>query len=509
MQLLAGRPMRSCAWVFVAALALAFAACGGGSGGGDRPDAGTAPPPPPPDDDASAPEDAATPPPPPTRRDAGPGLVSHEYTPAGCGYTVRTPMVQEASMGGDATGESPTPDHVHVSYASTPSSSFAVNWRTEVATTVTRVLYGTTRAEVESAEGATATVREQLGHTLVFDSLLDTAPPTRIHEAHVCGLEAQTPYFYKVGGPGAWSAVHEVATAPVRGATVPFRFAVTGDSRDEMHVWAEVQAAVASHGVDFQLFTGDAVVVGAVQPQWDAWFEATSGEARAADVLAEIPFMPANGNHDSLAVGFLAQFALPQHEYEGERGDGEESYSFDYGNAHVVVLNDFSSDMARTAMEAGAWLREDLRAVDRAVTPWVFVVHHHATYSCSTVHGSNFELREAWQPIFDEHGVDVVFAGHDHTYERSLPIRGFRPGTREGVIVERGADGAPVAGNGTVYVVSGGAGAELYGAGDGCDHTYVTESVRNYVIVEVEGRTLRHTAYRLDGSVLDRFEHTK
>ena len=53
------------------------------------------------------------------------------------------------------------------------------------------------------------------------------------------------------------------------------------------------------------------------------------------------------------------------------------------------------------------------------------------------------------------------------------------------------------------------AGASLYGSSTACFHTLKAESVNNYLIVEVDGRRLRVTAYRLDGSVLDQFTYSK
>jgi hypothetical protein len=217
--------------------------------------------------------------------------------------------------------------------------------------------------------------------------------------------------------------------------------------------------------------------------------------------------MPANGNHDGLAINYVLQFALPQDETAGERAQGEEWYSFDYGNAHFVVLNDSAGN---TLVEGAQrdWLRQDLMAVDRARTPWVFSVHHKPPYSCSTNHGSDIPLRNAWQPLYDEFEVDVVFNGHDHDYERSRPIRGIRDGSTDGIVAESGTNGIPVDQSGTVYIVAAGAGAPLYGV-DTCYHTHVTESTRNYVLVDIDDKTFHYTAYRLDGTVLDEFEYTK
>lgn len=469
-------------WVALASALLA--ACGGGGEGGCS--------------DAGGAEDAGT----------APAPRSLSYTPDGCGYEVRTPEVAEAVRGGDAIGADPAPRFVHTSFAGPTSSSFAVSWRTGLDTTVTRVLYGTDADAVGAADGADegSGVREAVGHAVLFDPF--GAEPVRLHEAHVCGLEPGTDYYYKVGAPGAWSDVFDVATAPERGSTAPFRFVVAGDSRNDAATWAAVARAIGESGADFQMFTGDAVALGIHQRDWDAWFGASAGGVPVADTLARVPLMPANGNHDALAVNYVIQFALPQDESAGEQAQGEQWYSFDYGNAHFVVLDSNAGDDVIAGAQAD-WLEADLAAVDREVTPWVFAFHHHPPYSCSTRHGSDRVVREAWQPIYDRHRVDFVFTGHDHLYERGKPIRGFQAGSKAGALAEATAEGLPVDGSGTVYVVTGGAGAPLYGADDSCYHTQLTESVYHYVVIDIEGPTMRYAAYRLDGSVLDEFEITK
>src|SRR6185503_11028350 len=115
-------------------------------------------------------------------------------------------------------------------------------------------------------------------------------------------------------------------------------------------------------------------------------------------------------------------------------------------------------------------------------------------YSCGGSHGSDLDLRAGWQPIFDAHKVDIVFSGHDHLYERSRPIRGLT-GTDPVLAEATMDDAAPVAESGTIYVVTGGAGAPLYDIDASCNHTFVTEKTRNYAIVELDGRSMSFTAY--------------
>jgi len=440
--------------------------------------------------------------------DAGatPTMDRLTYTPEGCGYEVSSPRVRTTALHAATIGATPTPDHLHASFSGPATTTFAVNWRTRgIDTLAAQVLYGTNEAAVMAADGPTADVLVQSGHSMVYDRL----ETFRIHEAHICGLAASTRYFYKVGGPGAWSAVFDVSTSPTIGTAEVWRFGVTGDSRNEPAIFAETQARIQAASVDMQVFSGDAVVLGPNQNEWDAFFEASSGGVTVQDVLAHVPFMIANGNHDGLAVNYLAQFALPQQKSAGERGEGEEWYSFDYGNAHFVVLNDTSTlDLINN--EQRTWLRDDLSAVDRAVTPWIFVVHHKPMYTSATAHDPDISLRTSWQPIYDEFNVDFVFNGHNHNYERSLPIRGFASGTSEGQVQPAGTNGIPQAANGTVYVVAAGAGAPLYGVdGASTGYTVIAESTRNYVVVEIEGKTMRYKAYRLDGTELDVFEYTR
>lgn len=433
-----------------------------------------------------------------------PKPTTFPYEPPCCGYAVAIPDVAESGFDdGKGAGKA---DHIHVGLAGPTDTTFAVSWRTPNETTATQLLVGTDKAAVSAATGATANVQLVAGHHFLYGSTLDAGALTRAHEVHVCGLKPGTQYFYKVGGPGGFSETFAVSTAPALGSSEPVRFAVLGDSRNDPSVFAKIEEALFALSPDLQIFTGDAVATGAVQKQWDAWFEATSGSFKVQTMLASAPFMPVNGNHENLAVNYPAQFALPQQVATNEKAQGEEYYAFDYGNAHFVALND-TPESGAVAGPQLEWLKSDLAAVDRKKTPWVFVMHHRSTYSCGGSHGSDLDLRKAWQPIFDQYQVDIVFSGHDHLYERSKPIRGLSGST--GKLAQAGAKGTPVKGSGTLYLLSGGAGAPLYSADGSCDHTYVTESTRNYAVVDVTGTKIQVKAYRLDGSVLDDFEYTK
>lgn len=449
------------------------------------------------------------------RRDAGVPTTTLSYTPDGCDYTVSTPEVREPVRGGDE-GDG-VPDHVHVGIAGDAETTFAVNWRSPAETTLSYILYGTDEAAIRAPDGPGEGVTQQVGHTFVMASTFDTVG-TRIHEVHVCGLSTGTTYWYKVGGPGAWSEVYDYATAPAKGTTEAWSFAVTGDSRNNRdNAWPISQRRIRDRGVALQVFSGDAVFIGALQTDWEEFFGATDGDFGISDLHARVAFMPSNGNHDALAVNYVGQFAVPQEVTPGERGQGEEWYSFDYGNAHFVVLNDTVLDNAVLAGAQGTWLDADLRAVDRDVTPWVFAVHHRPFYTCESNHRPDLNLRSAWQPIFDRHQVDLVFTGHNHVYERSRPMRGLEGGV--GTVAASGAGGVPVIEtpgsgsgrpSGTIYLVAAGVGAPLYSVSTACPFTFTARAESNYGVVEIEGRTLTWTVRNvLTDAEIDSFTYTK
>ncbi len=104
---------------------------------------------------------------------------------------------------------------------------------------------------------------------------------------------------------------------------------------------------------------------------------------------------------------------------------------------------------------------------------------HRALYSSSR-HGGDEKIREDLEPLLAHHGVDVVFSGHDHVYERTAPIRGV------------------------THVVSGGGGRELYPANKG-KWTTCSKPTHHAVLVHVDDSRLALEAVEPDGSVFDRW----
>lgn len=117
-----------------------------------------------------------------------------------------------------------------------------------------------------------------------------------------------------------------------------------------------------------------------------------------------VQFYAALGNHDDLEQRFYEPFHL-----DGER-------------YHTVQLSDqaqlFVLDSSRFDADQSNWLKSSLEA---SRSPWKFILLHHPLYSAAKRHGSELAIRESIEPLLVANGVDVVFAGHDHVYERKKP----------------------------------------------------------------------------------------
>jgi 3',5'-cyclic AMP phosphodiesterase CpdA len=112
----------------------------------------------------------------------------------------------------------------------------------------------------------------------------------------------------------------------------------------------------------------------------------------------------------------------------------------------------------------------------RASRPFKVFFGHHPAYSSGS-HGSTKKMQEYLQPLFEGNGVQLVFAGHDHTYERTII-------------------------NVITYVVSGGGGAPLYGLEQLKDNPkgLVFREIYNFVQIDVTANGLVLSAWAVNSS---------
>lgn len=122
---------------------------------------------------------------------------------------------------------------------------------------------------------------------------------------------------------------------------------------------------------------------------------------------AGVQFYAALGNHDDPNERF----------YKFLNMNGQSYYTFKKGNVQFFALDTNYLDPKELA-----WIEKELAS---SKADWKICYFHHPLYSSGKAHGSSTELRAVLEPLFLKYGVQVVFSGHDHVYERVLPQKGI------------------------------------------------------------------------------------
>ena len=115
------------------------------------------------------------------------------------------------------------------------------------------------------------------------------------------------------------------------------------------------------------------------------------------------------GNHDS----------RQQSSYEPFNMGGYTYYTF---KAPKESVRFFALESSYLDPQQLQWLEREL---DNSRDDWKIPYFHHPLYSSGGRHGSDLPKRRALEPMFLKYGVSVVFAGHDHVYERVKPQHGI------------------------------------------------------------------------------------
>jgi hypothetical protein len=303
------------------------------------------------------------------------------------------------------------------------------------------------------------------------------------HVVALNGLQPGTRYDYTVrsGSVLAGGANSYLRTAPSPGFGTPLRLLVWGDSGTGTATQMAVAAVLDAQTADFGLHVGDIIY-----PSGEASNYNPRYFTPYAPLVAHTPVWAIPGNHDvGNAQTFLDTWHLPTNPVTGS----ERFYSFDYGDVHCIGLD---TNQAFTSAIL-SWIAADLDASTRR---WKFVFFHHTMYSCGSYHGSSSSLIATLGPLFDAHGVDMVFYGHDHHYERSYPMRANQP-------VSQAQNPDYTAPGGTIYVISGAAGGTR-SVGTTCPHTARALAVPSFVRVDIVADLLTLEAVDSNSQVIDR-----
>jgi 3',5'-cyclic AMP phosphodiesterase CpdA len=264
--------------------------------------------------------------------------------------------------------------------------------------------------------------------------------------------------------PEAWSVTDDSAT-----------FAVLGDNgtggRNAMDIARQMARTYQETPYGLVVLLGDISYYGSIADRYEEVFLEPLDPLLKAGVVFEL----AVGNHElEYEPSSEANREIVRRlEVVGEEGA---FYSVVRGPVEIFIIDSSTPQVTGAAgPEQITWLQAALAA---STAPWKVAALHHPPYS-SGGHGSDIAVREALEPLFVEHGVDLVLTGHDHHYERTVPI------------------------DGVTYVVSG-AGSKLRGTGTS-NFTAVAENRLQFMVAEATTDTIRLRAIGVDGVVIDDF----
>lgn len=213
---------------------------------------------------------------------------------------------------------------------------------------------------------------------------------------------------------GAGTLLRPAAVLGVEPVDDKTRFAVIGDfgtgGSDECGVAAQMLEAHKRSAFDFVMTVGDNIYPNGSGRHFVKHFE----DPFAGLLKERVKFYATLGNHD------VEEGRRDQCDYPHFNMGGFSYYSFGRGNGLVDFLMIDSTDLDTGQVN---WIENSLRA-SRA--RWKVAAMHYPLYSSGKKHGSEIKIRKALEPLFTRYGVQVVFAGHDHVYERTTPQHGIQ-----------------------------------------------------------------------------------
>lgn len=387
------------------------------------------------------------------------------------------------------------PDHIVLTWSDDPKTTQTISWRTDTSVNTAVVKYweqgnreNTEKEAIVTAKSFSTSVKRG-----------DTAGKMNLYSITLKNLKPGKTYCYEVGSGGLRGETNTFHTEELKKDN--FKFIIFGDSQNNKinyNAWHDTvnNAYEANKDAKFIVNMGDLVEIGQKYIHWNNWFDASKG------VIDSIPEMPITGNHECKdAVGdghgqpeyFLKQFNVFNNGPKGYKG---KTYSYDYGNAHIAVLDSQLYDECSNLEEEQEMLRTQIAWLDNDLSKskklWKFVLYHKPQYYMKKDR-TNSELK-GLEAIFDKYHVDVVFNGHEHGLARTFPIN-------KGEYKSK-------ADQGTVYYITGRSNMNTKSdlSPKVWDSYYFDpQNLPVYETVEIRGSKLTIKAFEQNGNIVDDF----
>ena len=344
------------------------------------------------------------------------------------------------------------------------------------------VLVESTSADVVLVEYG---VTPSYGSRASTESIEQTTEHTFVHNVKLSGLSPNTMYHYRAVLADTKSQDATFRTAPNPGTN--FRFAWMADIRSARYAsfwnapipgtsyffawfanrtWGlEIHDAISKRIADanpvMSLYGGDLCFNSSYSAFKDEFFRPNE-----RSLIAHVPFFNTPGNHEKWSQNTQAFTQGP-----ASSSGTQEYYSFDYGDMHVLVLNnevDYSEGSPQFL-----YAQTDLSSTSK---PWKVVIYHRPAY-CAGGHGEDAKMKTMSERVFEPNHVDVVMNGHSHFFQHNL-VHGIH------------------------HMVLGSAGAPLYILGTA---PYVVKAAHDYSygIIDVTSTLFNMIVYNDKGIPLD------
>lgn len=293
---------------------------------------------------------------------------------------------------------------------------------------------------------------EARGYSLVYNQLypfegLQNYTSGIIHHVRLTGLKPSKIYYYRCGDPSipATSEIYSFKTMPVSGPrSYPERIGIVGDLGLTYNMTTTISHLIGNKP-DLVLLIGDVTYANlyltngtssdcyacsfphtpiheTYQLRWDYWGRLMQ------NLVSKVPIMVVEGNHEieeqvenQKFVAYSSRFAFPSEESESP---STLYYSFKAGGIHFIMLGAYIA--YNETADQYKWLERDLANVDRSITPWLVATWHPPWYSSYKAHYREVEcMRVAMEELLYSYGVDIIFNGHVHAYERSNRVYNY------------------------------------------------------------------------------------
>jgi len=235
---------------------------------------------------------------------------------------------------------------------------------------------------------------------------------------------------------------------------------IYGDSRTNERIHKKIVNNILKLNPVAVFNTGDLVFCKNSSKNWQTFLDITS------ELRSKAQYYPIIGNHDKNSKEYYDIFKLP---------NNKEWYSVTISKINFIVIN--SNKSIKTGSEQYNWLVHQLDSSQKTDN-YTIVLFHHPPFSSGTHRKDPKNARKYLVPLFDKYGVDAVFSGHVHMYERLLV-------------------------NGIYYFVTGGGGAPLHNVGEKSQYSQKVFKVHHFCNLSIIDNQLHVAVYDIDNNLID------